>query len=122
VTPTKTALTGLENTCSPFLKWAGGKRWFASRHSDVVPPRYGRYIEPFLGSGALFFALQPKNAILADLNGALVETYMAIKASWKPVVSILRRYHRLHSRTFYYNVRSSRPRTRPGHAGTVYIA
>jgi DNA adenine methylase len=100
-----------QEECPPFLKWAGGKRWFVGRYLASIPTDFGRYIEPFLGSGALFFALQPKEAILSDLNADLVETFVAIKENWKPVVSILRRYHRLHSAAFYYRVRSSGPRS-----------
>lgn len=39
----------------PFLKWLGGKRWFVHNHSDLLPRRFDRYIEPFLGGGAVFF-------------------------------------------------------------------
>ena len=101
-----------QEQCLPFLKWAGGKRWFVSRYLDIIPTHFGRYIEPFLGSGALFFALQPKEAVLSDVNADLVETFSAIKENWKAVISVLRRYHRLHSPAFYYQIRSSRPRAK----------
>ena len=94
---------------SPFLKWAGGKRWFVNRYLDIVPTEFGCYIEPFLGSGALFFAMRPKKAILSDLNADLVETFVAIKEDWETVVSILQGFHRLHSKIFYYQTRESRP-------------
>jgi DNA adenine methylase len=97
--------------CSPFLKWAGGKRWFVSRYLNLLPTDFGRYIEPFLGSGALFFALQPRKAILSDLNADLIETFAAIKENWKAVDFALRRCNRLHSTAFYYRIRSSRPRS-----------
>src|SRR5712664_1393684 len=100
--------------CLPFLKWAGGKRWFVSRYLNLLPDRFNRYIEPFLGSGALFFALRPPRAILADLNADLIATYSAIQEDWKQVVRILGKYHRVHSKEFYYAVRSSRPRTLHG--------
>jgi DNA adenine methylase len=95
----------------PFLKWAGGKRWFVDRYLDIVPSTFGRYIEPFLGSGALFFALQPRCAILSDLNSELIGTFAAVRQDCNPIVSTLRRYHRLHSRTLYYQIRKSRPRS-----------
>src|SRR6266852_6834887 len=97
--------------CLPFLKWAGGKRWFAARYLDLLPPRFDRYIEPFLGSGALFFALNPPKAVLADLNGDLIETYVAIQKDWKRVSEILDKYQLAHSKEFYYLVRGSRPRS-----------
>src|SRR6266404_6331393 len=97
--------------CLPFLKWAGGKRWFAARYLDLLPTQFGRYIEPFLGSGALFFALNPAKAILADLNVDLIETYLAIQKDWKRVANLLDKYQLAHSKEFYYLVRSSQPRS-----------
>jgi DNA adenine methylase len=105
--PTRSA----QKECLPFLKWAGGKRWFVSRYLDIVPTNFERYFEPFLGSAALFFCLQPKRAILSDLNSDLVETFAAVKSRWKIVASNLKRYHHLHSPEFYYRVRKSRPRS-----------
>jgi len=52
----------------PFLKWAGGKRWLASSYIHLFPESYGRYIEPFIGVGAIFFHLSPSDAILCDIN------------------------------------------------------
>ena len=48
----------------PILKWAGGKTQMLNDLLPKVPSSYGRYIEPFFGGGALFFALQPESAIL----------------------------------------------------------
>jgi DNA adenine methylase len=102
----------VETQCLPFLKWAGGKRWFVNQSRDSIPDNFGRYIEPFLGSGALFFGLQPREAILSDLNAELIETFSTIKENWESVRSILQRYHELHSPRFYYRMRSSRPRSK----------
>lgn len=93
----------------PFLKWAGGKRWFVSRYLEVIPSSFGRYIEPFLGSGALFFALQPAEAILSDLNVELIRTFAAVRKDCQPIVSALEKYHRRHSTSHYYEVRETRP-------------
>jgi DNA adenine methylase len=95
----------------PFLKWAGGKRWFVNRYLDTVPVQFDRYIEPFLGSGALFFALKPRRAILSDVNAELIATFGAIRANWKGVVALLREYQGLHSNKFYYRARSSQPKS-----------
>lgn len=109
-----------DDACLPFLKWAGGKRWFVARYLDLLPSRFNLYIEPFLGSGALFFALKPKKALLADLNADLIETYLAIQTDWERVLAVLREYHREHSKAFYYSVRSSEPRS-PHHRAARFI-
>lgn len=95
----------------PFLKWAGGKRWFVSHHSDLLPRHYNRYIEPFLGSGAVFFHLNPSQALLGDCNIDLIDTYKAIKSDWSQVLRHLQKHHKLHSKDYYYVVRNSKPRT-----------
>jgi DNA adenine methylase len=64
----------------PFLKWAGGKRWLFKNYSNLFPIDFARYIEPFLGSGAIFFALNPSSASISDCNEALIECYEAIRA------------------------------------------
>ena len=46
---------------APFLKWAGGKRQLLPTLRRFYPSDFGRYIEPFVGSGAVFFDLQPDN-------------------------------------------------------------
>ena len=95
---------------TPFLKWAGGKRWLIDSHSNIFPLNFRRYIEPFLGSGAVFFALQPSSAILSDLNEELIDTYAAIKEDWDNVFAALTMHHSRHSKEYYYKIRSSKPR------------
>lgn len=108
--------------CYPFLKWAGGKRWLVKRYLHTVPASFNRYIEPFLGSGALFFALEPDRAILSDLNRELVAAYSAIKNNWRGVASLLGRYQRRHSKTFYYEMRSSESPSGSGRAARfIYL-
>lgn len=50
----------------PFLKWAGGKTQLLSSLLPLVPKNFGKYIEPFMGAGGLFFALGHCSAIIAD--------------------------------------------------------
>jgi DNA adenine methylase len=80
-------------TGRPFLKWAGGKQWLAAAAADLVPAEFvGTYHEPFLGAGAMFFAVQPDKAILSDLNALLITTYLAIKADVERVIQTLSAY------------------------------
>src|SRR5690606_39269513 len=62
----------------PLLKWAGGKTQLLPALLEIVPKDYGRYIEPFFGGGALFFALQPRTSIIADSNPELVNLYRTV--------------------------------------------
>jgi DNA adenine methylase len=69
-----------QNVAKPFLKWPGGKRWLTQRLLDLLNGcRYRTYFEPFLGGGALFFALEPERAVLSDINGDLMNTYLQVK-------------------------------------------
>lgn len=96
---------------TPFLKWAGGKRWLVSRHATWLRVDAKRYIEPFLGSGAVFFHLQPMSAILTDLNSELISTYLVLRETPDTVVRHLKKHQRQHSQDYYYRIRESIPRS-----------
>jgi DNA adenine methylase len=95
----------------PFLKWAGGKRWFVHRYSHLFPEKFNNYIEPFLGSGAAYFHICPKKAILGDANSDLINTYIAIQQDWRLVYRYLKTHHANHSSEYYYQVRAKRLRS-----------
>ena len=97
----------------PFLKWPGGKRWLTSRHLDMFPKKYGKYIEPFLGGGAVFFALSPKDAYLSDSNEELVNAYNRIKGDRLKIEKSLARFQAKHDSDFYYKVRDKSNPTDP---------
>lgn len=96
----------MENTTLPFLKWAGGKRWLTGRIRELAPRHYNRYFEPFLGSGAAFFALEPNDAVLSDLNSDLINCYLAIRDRTESVESLLEEHQSNHSKAYYYWMRS----------------
>ncbi|MER8980886.1 Dam family site-specific DNA-(adenine-N6)-methyltransferase [Mesorhizobium sp. M0870] len=93
----------------PFLKWAGGKRWFCEKYLHLIPAFEGRYIEPFLGGAAVFFALSPKNALLSDLNFDLIATYNAIRSAHVDVSRLLQIHHEKHNPEYYYATRAHKP-------------
>jgi DNA adenine methylase len=62
----------------PFLRWAGSKKQLLPRLQPFWQRGYTRYVEPFAGSGRLFFSLTPTNALLADNNCELIETYSIV--------------------------------------------
>lgn len=94
---------------TPFLKWAGGKRWLIARHLNLFPKTYSQYIEPFLGGGAVFFHLKPKSCILADKNDELIDVYRAIREDWQGIVDALHDYQSKHNLEHYYYIRSNEP-------------
>jgi DNA adenine methylase len=106
----------------PFVKWAGGKRLLLPQILPLLPHLEAerRYFEPFLGGGAVYFALGPNRALLSDLNGELIETFEAVRDE---VDEVIQRMHRLkNDEDCYYEVRSSRPRTRPTRAARfIYL-
>ncbi|PZR73353.1 MAG: DNA methyltransferase [Chthoniobacterales bacterium] len=91
----------------PFLKWAGGKRWLVRGYSHLFPMEFERYIEPFLGSGAVFFHLLPLQSILADKNAELIAAYRVIRRYPDEVAKLLESYHGRHSCRFYYDIRDA---------------
>lgn len=86
----------------PILKWAGGKQQMLDVLLKRVPPlcKYERYIEPFFGGGALFFALQPENAVIADSNPELINLYRVVASDVEAVIGHLR-HMRTDTHTFY---------------------
>jgi DNA adenine methylase len=87
----------------PFLKWAGGKRQLLPQLLAAAPPRFGTYFEPFVGGGALFFALRPSRAYLADMNERLVRTYRGVRDAVEDVIQLLSSYP--YESGFYYRMR-----------------
>lgn len=92
---------------NPLIRWAGGKRSIVRKLTDFLPPAFGTYFEPMLGSGALFFALRPESSVLADVNPELVNFYSAIKTA---PASFYRAIHPLRaSKARYYRLRKTCP-------------
>jgi DNA adenine methylase len=93
----------------PFLKWAGGKRWLAARLGEIVGlPLTGRFVEPFLGGGSVFFALRPADALLADSNRELISAFRGVRKDPEGVLDGLRQLEI--DKTVFEKMRSSRPK------------
>jgi DNA adenine methylase len=93
----------------PFLKWTGGKQWLAAVASSVLPDGFsGRYIEPFVGGGSLFFAVGSRRATLGDMNRELIDAYIAVRDCPEKVIAALGRYP--YDREFFEHMRRARPR------------
>jgi DNA adenine methylase len=93
----------------PFLKWPGGKRWLVHQYASLFPLQYRRYLEPFLGGGAVFFHLAPQRAVLADTNSELINAYRCLKKHAQVIEKRLGGLQHKHGETLYYRVRASRP-------------
>ncbi len=94
----------------PFLKWPGGKRWAAGRIAEIVDRHLtGRYYEPFLGGGAVFFYLRPPKATLGDINAELIGVYEVVRDRHLEVVSFLQMLPV--TKDAYEEMRSLRPRS-----------
>lgn len=96
----------------PFIRWAGGKSRLLPQILPHLPERISNYYEPFLGGGALFFALQDRIegvAHLADLNEHLVAAWVSMRDHQDRLRPLLAWYKERDSRDFYYQVRASQP-------------
>lgn len=100
----------------PFVKWAGGKRQILGRIKEFIDDSIDSnasycYIEPFLGGGAVFFAQEPQNAIINDLNEDLINAYKVIQSDeYEELIERLRQYEEEYKTSeerdqFYYEIR-----------------
>lgn len=94
---------------APFVKWVGGKRSLLPQLTARLPQRFNAYHEPFVGGGAVFFALQPQVAVLADDNAELVNAYTVVRDEPERLIRHLRT-HRAEE-DYYYELRAKDPTT-----------
>ncbi|MDE7390296.1 MAG: Dam family site-specific DNA-(adenine-N6)-methyltransferase [Lachnospiraceae bacterium] len=66
---------------TPVLKWAGGKTQLIEPIMSKIPKYYNNYFEPFIGGGAILFAVSPQNAYINDTNEQLINLYIQLKNS-----------------------------------------
>lgn len=104
----------------PFLRWAGSKQRLINELLARIPDSYARYYEPFLGSGALFFALRPKRATLSDASAELIETWRSVRDHPEDLCEYLRPLKP--SKDLFYRVRANRSDIQPTRAGEfIYL-
>ena len=63
----------------PMIKYRGGKSKELPQIIPHIPYYSGRYVEPFFGGGALYFLLEPKRAIINDINIPLINFYLGVR-------------------------------------------
>lgn len=91
---------------APFLKWVGGKRQLMTSIVEHLPEKITdyKYIEPFIGGGAVFFNLQPKSAIINDFNEELINVYQVIKVNLDELITDLKKHK--NEAEYFYSIRS----------------
>ncbi len=89
----------------PFVQWVGGKRQLLWEIITLMPERFGNYFEPFVGGGALLFAMQPKGAVINDWNKPLILTYRCIREYPNQLIRFLHLLDKGQGGEFYYEVR-----------------
>lgn len=94
----------------PFVKWAGGKRQLLGEIQARLPETYKGYYEPFVGGGAVYFHLAPRNATINDINSSLINTYLQIRDNPHQVMLALDKLDNGQvecedPKTYYYEVR-----------------
>lgn len=92
-----------------FLKWAGGKTQLLGQFSKLFPKKINGYMEPFVGSGAVFFYIKrnynPKRIVLSDLNEELITCFEVVRDDVERLIKRLIKHKENHSKDYYYKIR-----------------
>lgn len=108
----------------PFVKWVGGKAGVMDQLRPLVPDLYGAYHEPFVGGGAMFFALQPRHAYLGDQNRHLINAFAAVRDHAGDLVSYLRAHQEFYEdmgAEWFLKVRDGRKKLTPTKEAARFI-
>ena len=89
---------------APIVKWAGGKRQLLPSILPMIPKRLHLYCEPFFGGGAVFFARQPQNALINDINPDLMEMYAVVRDDVEGLIADLKRHK--NTEEYFYALRN----------------
>lgn len=89
-----------DSTVGPVVKWVGGKRQLINEINKYIPEEFNTYYEPFVGGGAVLFEMQPKKAVINDLNSELINLYKVIKNNVDELIQELKQ-HKNESEHFY---------------------
>lgn len=95
----------------PFVKWAGGKRKLIGKILDATPKSFERYLEPFVGGGALALAFNHQRMLLNDANTELINAYRIIQNDLDALLDKLDEHKKEHSEKYFYEIRSQDPTT-----------
>lgn len=90
----------------PFVKWVGGKRALLPVILEKTPKEYSTYYEPFVGGGAVFFGLRPKQAVLSDINTQLITTYEVVRDDVTALITELQHHADRHTPEYFSEART----------------
>lgn len=95
-------------SATPFVKWTEGKRSILPELLTRVPATFHEYYEPFVGGGALYFALHRRisKAYLSDINQDLITAYQVIKREPRTLVAALQQHQQQHCKEYFYAQRA----------------
>jgi len=100
----------MSNQIPTLVKWAGGKKQLVTQFKPYFPEKIERYIEPFVGGGAIAFYVlkifKPKEVILMDINEELINVYNVVKNNVEELVTLLKVHKQKHSKEAYYKMRA----------------
>ena len=110
--------TAMNAKLPKFVKWVGGKGQLLEQFKPLFPKKFNRYLEPFVGSGAVFFYVmqrfKPKETIISDINEELTTTYIMVRDNVEKLILELKT-HKLHhmneGKDYYLRIRSMNPKT-----------
>lgn len=92
----------------PFIKWVGGKNQIVKILEQIIETefkKYNRYIEPFIGGGALLWRLKPKKFIINDKNVELINLYRIVKEYPKELIELLKIHSSNNNKEYFYKIR-----------------
>lgn len=104
---------------NPIIKWSGGKKDEIKKFIDYIPKSYDTYLEPFIGGGAVYFHLNPKNAVINDVHTELIDFYKSIKDGDSDKIYNFMKEHP-NEENVYYKVRSYKPSNQLENAQRFY--
>lgn len=107
--------TKISYSVPTLVKWAGGKKQLLPQFEKFLPEKIERYLEPFVGGGAVAFHIikrfGPKFVLLSDINEELINAYNVIKNNVSELATTLELFTKKHSKEFYYEIRAVDPKT-----------
>jgi DNA adenine methylase len=101
----------IRSQARPFLKWVGGKQQLLTQFDALFPSRFERYVEPFVGGGAVFFHLWrterlPHQVILLDHNAEIIHAYRSVRDQLDELLELLAEHQQNHCPAYFYQIRA----------------